>query len=63
MLNQDQVNSFIRHALSGLGGFLIAKGFSADAVQGVANSLAPVLGGVVSWGVAQAWSLIEKKIK
>lgn len=62
-MDRDKVNSIIRHALSGLGGYLIAKGANADAVQGVANSLAPVIGGLVSWGVAQAWSLIEKRIK
>lgn len=60
---ESKLYSVIRHLLSGAGGALLSVGVSQAAVVGLTNAAVPVIGGLVTWGISQAWSLLAKKVK
>lgn len=55
------LTSTIRHGLSGLGGVLVTIGVNEGAAHGLLDALTPVLVGVISYGIGQAWSLVDKE--
>lgn len=61
-MNQ-KLASIFRHALSTVGGALLAIGTEPSVVSGFLDSTAAVLAGIASWGIAQAWSLAAKKVR
>lgn len=64
LLVVDFVMRNARHALSGLGAVLIAKGWSDSAtVDSVASGVTQIVGGVASWAVAISTSYLSDKLK
>lgn len=57
------IESFVRHALTGFGAVMVYYGVSEAQVEGVINTAAPILAGVISYGVGQALSLIDKSVR
>lgn len=63
MDTQKLVGSLVRHGISALSGALLSIGIQQAAVDSLANALVPILGGVVTYGVSQGWSILEKRIR
>lgn len=59
----QRLASIFRHALSTVGGALVAIGAEPSAVSGLLDSTSAVLAGIATWGIAQAWSLAAKKVR
>lgn len=53
--------SIIRHLLTLAAGGLLAVGVNESDATNLVRAAEPVVGGVVLYGVGQAWSLIEKR--
>lgn len=53
--------SIVRHLLTLAAGSLITLGVNEEDAFGLARAAEPVVAGVVLYGGAQAWSLLEKK--
>lgn len=60
--SDSNTGSFIRHFLSGLGGFLIAKGIvDPNTATQFVGATAQIITGGLAYLFAQGWSLIAKK--
>ena len=58
----DYVGSIVRHAMTLLGGFLVAKGLSTpEQVQGAMPEMTELVLGVISAAIGQGLSFINKK--
>jgi hypothetical protein len=53
--------SLIRHLLTLAAGGLLAVGVTESDATSLVRAAEPVVGGVVLYGVSQAWSLLDKK--
>ena len=53
--------SLIRHLLTLAAGGLLAVGVNESDATNLVRAAEPVVGGVVLYGVSQAWSLLDKK--
>lgn len=56
------IGSFVRHGLTVLSGYLLAKGVAipSEGVEAVASGATEILGALATYGIAQAWSFFEK---
>jgi len=61
MILDKYAGSLIRHALGLLSGFLLAIGIQPEVVESFESSAAIVLTALVTYAIAQLWSLKEKK--
>ncbi len=55
------VDSFLRHGLSSVGGYLLAIGVQQAAIDNLQSALIPIITGVVTYGVGQVSSIIRAK--
>lgn len=61
-LVSDYVGSIVRHAMTLLGGFLVAKGLSTpEAVQGALPEMTELVLGIISAAIGQGLSFVNKK--
>lgn len=61
-LISDTAGSFIRHLLSGAGGFLVAKNIaSLEQSQSLIDAFIAILPGLISYSIAQSASIKNKK--
>ena len=63
----QSLGSVARTGLAFLGGFLVAKGVVTEEMaarfqQQADAALAPIITGIVTYLVAQLWSLVQKKV-
>jgi hypothetical protein len=59
----DYLGSIVRHAMTAVGGFLIAKGLATpDAVNGAMPELVELVIGIITAAVGQGLSFANKKI-
>lgn len=58
----EYIRSFIRHALSTVGGSLIGYGVTDSMLNSFSDALAPIIAGFVMTLVAQIWSLVQAKL-
>lgn len=57
------IGSIVRTGLGVVSGALMATGIQEAQVTSFADAAAPIVTGVLTWGLAQVWSLVEKKIR
>lgn len=63
-LVSDYVGSIVRHAMTLLGGFLVAKGLSTpEQMQGALPEMTELVLGIISAAIAQGLSFVNKKVE
>jgi hypothetical protein len=63
-LVSDYLGSVIRHAMTLLGGFLVAKGLSTQQqVAGALPEMTELVLGIISAAIAQGLSFVNKKVE
>ena len=55
--------SILRHLLTLAAGGLLGLGVAEDDAHNLVKAAEPVLGGVVLYGISQAWSLVDSQKK
>lgn len=61
-LVSDYVGSIVRHAMTLLGGFLVAKGLSTpEQMQGALPEMTELVLGIISAAIGQGLSFVNKK--
>lgn len=57
------IDSFLRHAFTGVGGVLIYAGIPEAVAGNFVNAAIPVATGLITYGIGQVSSLLEKKAR
>lgn len=57
------IGSIVRTGLGVVSGALLATGIEEVQVTSFADAAAPIVTGVLMYGLTQVWSLVEKKLK
>ena len=60
---EKYIGSIVRHALTTVGGVLIAVGVGESETHALVDAATPVVTGVATIAVGIAWSFLEKKAK
>jgi len=63
-LVSDYLGSVIRHAMTLLGGYLVAKGLSTpEQIQGALPEMTELILGIISAAIGQGLSFVNKKVE
>ena len=57
------IQSIVRHVITLVAGSLLAIGVTAEQSEDLANSVIPVAEAAALYGIAQVWSIKDKKVK
>ena len=57
------IQSIVRHVITLVAGSLLTIGVTAEQSEDLANSVIPVAEAAALYGIAQVWSIKDKKVK